>query len=426
MKATRRSLLSAASLAAAGGALGSPAIGQTREIKVLTVRATQFAAHAKRLPEFERRSGIKVTYTEVPFTQMREKLTAEIVANSADFDVVSVLDTWVPASAGFLEPLDGQIRGRGIDLARYPEAFLNAARVGDTVRGLPIRGHVQLMFYRKDLIEQVGMRPPGTWDEAVAVSRAVQERNPGTAGMAMYYGKNNGQNQMVWYNFLWQNGADLFDAQNRPVFNSESGLKATQDYLDLLLRHRVTPAGSASFNETDAVNSVMQGNSAMIPVWWWVVSRFSERGSAVRPNQIGYSPLPTYAGAPRTSYANTWIYAINRNSRSKEAALDYLAWLTDPAIERSVLVDPTENEVVAVQWQNLRDPEVNARWNNLQMLGAEALQSPRVIRFFPQFPQVTDVLDNAISGLAAGQGNVPQTMNAAAEQIARITARRGR
>ncbi len=54
------------------------------------------------------------------------------------------------------------------------------------------------------------------------------------AGIALPYGKNNGQNLMVWYNFLWGRGADVFEANGQPAFASEAGLRATQDYVDML------------------------------------------------------------------------------------------------------------------------------------------------------------------------------------------------
>jgi ribosomal protein S8 len=36
--------------------------------------------------------------------------------------------------------------------------------------------------------------------------------------VAVPYGRNNGQNLMVWYNFLWGRGGTLFDAQGQPAF----------------------------------------------------------------------------------------------------------------------------------------------------------------------------------------------------------------
>ena len=161
---------------------------------------------------------------------------------------------------------------------------------------------------------------------------------------------------MVWYDFLWGAGGELFDEKMKPAFNSAKGLKATQDYVDLMLKHKITQAGAASAIEQDAVGSFVQGKAAMVPTWWHVYNRFKGKDSAITPEQVAFTTLPTYAGAEPSTYVNVWIYGANKKSRNLDATLDYLAWISRPEIERSILVDPAENDVVATQWTNLRDP----------------------------------------------------------------------
>jgi multiple sugar transport system substrate-binding protein len=252
----------------------------------------------------------------------------------------------------------------------------------------------------------------------------LQEKT-GIAGVAIPYGKSNGQNLMVWYNFLWGAGADLFDEKLKPVFNSEKGLKATQDYVDLMLKHKITPTGSASFVEQDAVGSFVQGKSAMVPVWWHVYNRFTGKDSAVTHAQVGFVPLPSYPGTQPTTYTNNWIYGVNKHSKNLNAALEFLTWVSQPDIERSVLLDPSENEVVATHWSNLRDQEVNKRFNGMHNIAAAALEKTKSIPNIPEFLPVVDVLEVAMSNIATGQASVPDAMNGAASQVARIMRRAG-
>jgi multiple sugar transport system substrate-binding protein len=60
---------------------GKPYAGT--EVNLLTVVAPQFRAHEAKLAEFEALTGIKVKYQYVPFANTREKLTAELVAQSS-------------------------------------------------------------------------------------------------------------------------------------------------------------------------------------------------------------------------------------------------------------------------------------------------------------------------------------------------------
>jgi multiple sugar transport system substrate-binding protein len=402
---------------------GKPFAGTT--VNVLSVVAPQFSAHEARLGEFEALTGIKVKYQYVPFASMREKLTAELVAKTDQYDVLSAMDVWGPSLYGLFDPLNARLNDKGIDMgSRYPHAHLRAARDGNgngsNIIGFPIRGHVQLLFYRKDVFSRLNLQPPETWEQMVEIGRQIQAKTD-MAGVAMYYGKTGGQNLMIWFNYLWGMGADLLDSRGQPAFNSDKGVAATQAYLDVLLKHKVAPAGSATFNETDAVNSVAQGRTAMVPVWWWRYAMLTDpKTSTLKRDQVGFAPLPSMPGRDATTYTNTWFYGINRSSRQKDAAMEFLTWLSDPAIERSVLLDPKLNEVVAVQTANLLDGDVNVRFGGMHLFGAQALKGAKGTPLFPQWAQVSDVLEAAISEMAAGQVAVKPSLDAAAARVRRV------
>ena len=402
---------------------GKPYAGT--EVNLLTVVAPQFKAHEAKLAEFEALTGIKVKYQYVPFGSTREKLTAELVGASAQYDVLSAMDVWGPSLYNLFEPLNPMLAEKKIDMvARYPYAHLRAARDGNgngkNILGFPIRGHVQLMFYRKDIFNQLGLKAPATWNDMVEAGKLIQSKT-NLSGVAMYYGKTGGQNLMIWFNYLWGMGADLLDAKGQPAFNSPAGIAATQAYMDVLIKHKAAPAAAASFNETDAVNSVAQGKSAMVPVWWWrYASLVDPKTSTLKPEQVGFAPLPSMPGKDNTTYTNTWFYGINKNSKKKAAAMEFLTWLSDPEIERSVLLDKSMNEVVAMQTKNLLDGDVNTRFNGMHVYGAQALKGAKGTPLFAQWPQVSDVLEATISELASGQKQVKPALDEAAAKVRRI------
>ncbi|MGK7868102.1 ABC transporter substrate-binding protein [Falsiroseomonas sp. E2-1-a20] len=437
MAVRRRDILAAAAggaILAAGGRAqasvtatpglrpGKPFAGQ--ELKVLCVVASQFRAHEARLAAFTEQTGINVKYTFVPFASMRESLTAEMVGGGGDYDLAIAMDQWVASLNNLFDPIDDVVRAKSIPLDRWPEAHLRQGRVNNRLLGLPSRGHVQLLFYRRDLFEKHNLTPPATWEALVETGRTIQEKEPGMSGVAVPYGRGNGQNLMVWYNFLWGRGGALFDAQGQPAFNSAAGLQSVTDYVDLLRRHRITPPGAVSFVEQDAVNSMGQGNSAMLPVWWWVRSTLlNPQSSRLTEPQIGFAPMPSFAGQPRTTFTNTWVWGITRWSRRKDAAAELLAWIANPALEREVLLDPRESDVVAVMQPNLLDEAVNARFGGMHRFAAEGLARTQSITFGPEWPQISEALETAMSEAASGTRTVPDAFNAAAASVRRIVRR---
>lgn len=398
---------------------GKPYEGQT--LRALIVKSSQFEAHEARMAAFEEATGIDVEVDYVPFPNMKEALTAEMVGGSGGYDIVSVMDQWVGSLDNLLEPIDAGVAAQGVDLADFPPAHMRHGYLNDELVGLPVRGHVQLMFYRKDLLEQAGVTPPTTWDEVVEAGKAIQAKSE-AAGIALPYGKLSGQNLMVWINLLWGQGGDLFDDDGNPVFNSDAGVAATQQYIDFLLKDKIAPAGSAAFVEQDAVNSFKQGNSAMLPVWWWVRSQLTDpEQSKVSADQLGFTALPSVGEAARTTFTNTWIFGVTEGSDHKDAAVEYLGWLTDPAIERDVLLDENLDEVVAVHFSNLRDPDVNARWGGMHQAAADALATAPGMQFGSDWPRISEILETAISSLASGeQTDVQAALNNTAEEIKRI------
>jgi multiple sugar transport system substrate-binding protein len=348
-----------------------------------------------------------------------------MVGGTGDYDVVVAMDQWIPSLANLMDPMDARIAEKKIDLARYPKAFLQLGNVDGKQLGLPTRTHVQLLFYRKDLFTKHGIAAPSTWDQVIAAGKTIQDKEPGVSGIALPYGKNNGQNLMVWYNFLWGRGADVFDNRGQPAFASEAGLKATQDYIDMLRTHKVTPAAAVSFTEQDAVASMRGGNSAMLPIWWWARGNLIDpKVSKLTEEQVGFAPLPSYDGGVRSTYINCWIYALTKNAKRKDAAMEFITWVTHPSIERDILVDPKENDVVAAQWSNLRDADVNKRFGGMHNFAAQALQDTKVVPYSAEWPQIMEAIETAMSEAASGTKTVPDAFKGAEATVRRI-ARRG-
>ena len=59
-------------------------------------------------------------------------------------------------------PLNTYLKAEKFNLDRYPAAFLSAGQFKGETYGLPNRCHIQLLFYRKDVFNEVGLAAPKT------------------------------------------------------------------------------------------------------------------------------------------------------------------------------------------------------------------------------------------------------------------------
>ncbi len=436
-------LLSAAALGAAGGFAptakaaardpgayklkpGKPFAGT--KITAMLPNAAQYRGQALRLGELEALTGIKATYSWVPYAQLLDKITVEAVSGSSTYDLVTYQDSWGPSLSNYMEPIDAWLARDQFDFDSYPEVFRSASRFRGVTYGLPVRGQAQLLFYRKDLLKRVGVAPPQTWEEVIAVSKVLQPRT-GIAGIAMDYGKGNGaQNLFTWFNFLWGKGGDLVDAAGRARFNDASGIEATQSYLDLLLKHKVANPGSVQFQESDKINSMAQGNSAMVCGWWWGYPVMIGANGRLTKEQVGFTQIPSFQNGKRVTLGNCMPISVSKLSRNKEAAWECLKWMANPDLEIATATDksrPTTNDMIVTRTASFLDERVNLANNGIHREGLKALQNARPLPQLRAWPHVAALLESAISDLAANRLPVKPALQEIATHVDRITRKSG-
>ena len=422
---------SAASLAGAppyGLKDGKPFAGV--KLNILSVVTPQFEGLMLRDGEFTELTGIETEWTFIPFTSLQEKVASVGVAADGSFDVVNYLDSWGPPNSHWLVAIDDLMAEDGIGMDRYPAAFAKSAQFEGRTIGFPLRAHAQLMFYRKDVLAEVGMEPPRTWDDVVAIAGAIRAKGLDVEPLALYFHNDgNRQNLFIWLNFLWAAGADVFDGGTCPVWASEEGLAATEDYVALHTVQKATNPSSLSFVEQDARQSFQQGKSAMIPVWWWAYSPFiNPKSSVLSKEQVGFAGMPAYRGRTVT-YAISMPFSISKYSKNQGAAWEFMKWLSNPALEKK---NATEREVagktiinnVVTHSANLRDADVNSANDMIQRAAWESLKESDIMPQIAEWPEVGDILSAAITKAAAG-GDTRALMKDAAAQSEKLLRRAG-
>ena len=407
---------------------GKPYAGTELTFLICCSDTPQFVAWKQRTKEFSELTGIEVEYAWEPWGSFKEKIATEGVVRTGEYDLVLWLDSWGPSFNYFLLPLSDRLEAEEIDLQQFPQVYVDSVTLNDEVRGLPVRGHPQMLFYRQDILERLNLEPPTTWAELETVAKTITEKTD-LYGIAAYYGtQSNGQNLFVWMNYLWSNGGEIFDEDYRPIFNNSAGIEATQRYVDLL-RNKIAPPSSVTYNESEGARSLAQGESAMVITWWWRYAALTDKtqsASEVADN-IGFAPPPGWSGKQTVNYALQMPVGISAYSKDPDAAWEYLKWLTHPETEREIVLDKSSSKtstIVAVHQDNLLDPQVNQTSNGLHETGAQVLENSRLTPLIPEWTEVSTVLEVAINNIASGR-DTKATLDRAAAEIEEIMERAG-
>mgnify|MGYP003300979641 CR=1 FL=1 len=129
---------------------------------------------------------------------------------------------------GQAQPLNYGVRGALYDLStfedcdevlgRFAESAVIPFRLGDSVYGLPEQQVFMMMFTREDILAELGVSPPQTWDELYALIPVLQEKGM-EIGLpqptTVQSGSDSTALNPMFTSLLLQNGASVYDQDNR-------------------------------------------------------------------------------------------------------------------------------------------------------------------------------------------------------------------
>lgn len=388
----------------------------------------QFNAWKSRSKAFTEESGIEVEFTETPYENLLENITSDGIANGGTYDLVVFLDSMGTSVTQFLEPLDEYMEKDNFNKDRWPSSLLELSTFENKLYSLPVRAHVQMLFYRKDVYDKLNLAVPTTWEEFDIANKKITEE-AGMEGVAPYYGAgNNGQNLFMWTAYLWSNYGDIFDENMKPIFNSPEGLEATERYIDLLVKDKVAPSGSVTFGEQESRTYFKQGKAASWLGWWWVYSEFNDTESSAPEvaGNVSFAPVPGWEGKTSSANVSTFPIAMMKGSKNKDAAWEVLKWISSPEEELEIVTQTWNNELpsketstVITQVENLKNEELNAVSDDFYAFAAEGFESAKTLPQIKEWPQVADILSSAISNMATGKP-VEETLNDAADKVEKL------
>lgn len=141
------------------------------------------------------------------------------------------------------KPVNFALRGAALDLSQFDDFNEVASEFYDSafsqlkfnggVYGLPETQNFNVMFYRKDILEENNIEIPNTWDEVIAMLPVLQKMNmqfalPSTERVI------NGQvnpDYSAMIALIYQNGGQLYsDDQTRSMLDSEKSVEAFEFY----------------------------------------------------------------------------------------------------------------------------------------------------------------------------------------------------
>ena len=181
---------------------------------------------------FTAKTGIKVN---VKLVQADAILTAVVAGNGPD--IVLSVSGWFAVNYAMRNAVE--------DLTQFPDfeevvkpfypsileplTYNNGIRTG--VYGMPETQNFNLLFYRTDIMEELGLEIPNTWEELIAELPTIQGNS---LTVALPYPDIALADISVLDSMIFQNGGSIYDADAKhTVIDSEAGVAAFKQYTSL-------------------------------------------------------------------------------------------------------------------------------------------------------------------------------------------------
>ena len=320
-------------------------------------------------PRWEELTGIKVNIVEAQHDEMFPKMMQEHRGGTGAYDVLNVVPAWMGdmVRAGAVEPLDAYVDKYGYreELDDIGDVYReNQMRIGDTIYGFPDDGDVFILYYRKDIFEELGLSVPTTWDEFYEVSKAITDaKAPDVYGSGFMRAR--GLLQYFYQERARVEGCKFFGAETmKATINGPGCVKALAG---MVKDNTTMPPGIEAWGFVETLAAFNAGHTAMLQSWPPVGRWSAGYGTddiamqwvppSVVAGKVGYALPP--GGHPQL--AAGFAMAVSSSSENKDAAYLYIQWINSIDISHQrvqlpyALRDPFRKS-------HFSSPEYQSRW----------------------------------------------------------------
>jgi multiple sugar transport system substrate-binding protein len=317
--------------------------------------------------------------------------------------------------------------GWALDLSsRFPvreqQDFLTGPMEANTreggIYGVPCYIGAGLFYYRKDLLEKYGFKPPQTWEEMIAQGETAL-KGEGDPGLVIYSGQFKQYEGLVcdMMEFIWSNGGAAIDNRTgRVLLDKPAAVQAVSFVRDRIIG-KAAPRGVLNYEEPESLDLFIQGKAMFHRNWpyAWAVADDPETSRVA--GRVGMGRLPHFPGHDSASALGGWQFGINRYSKHPEAAWQFIRFMTSAASQKILALEsglaPTRRSVY-------EDPLIQQKAPRLKAF-LPAFEKARPRPLSPVYPMISQELQRFFSrAVAEDKSDIPAMARASSERIKRL------
>jgi ABC-type glycerol-3-phosphate transport system substrate-binding protein len=265
----------------------------------------------RQLHAFAAATGHKVNVSFLPAEEIYKKQLAAVEANIfPDISEIWVQNIDQFNRMGVLADITDTFEALN---AKSPFSPLLATMVtlGGKKVGIPFNTSAEAQYWRKDVLDDMGLKPADTWEELKATAKKITEAGQ-LYGFATALGRPATDGEKLIQSVMWAYGGSVMDASGKPAFKSAANAQAF-DYLVSLVREKIMPEGISSWDDGGNNRAYQTKTVACVQNTASVYNYMRLNDQELLKNTI----IVPVAGGPKGRYTDTVPHALGVSAKSK-------------------------------------------------------------------------------------------------------------
>lgn len=347
--------------------------------------------NAKLAKTFEEKNpGIKINIMEQPAKSdaQHNDYVTKLSSKDTSIDIMNIDIIWPPefGASEWLEPLNAYFTKDELD--KLLPGPVQGNTLNGKLYGIPLYTDAGMLFYRKDILEEAGVKPPKTFDELNNLAKSLKGKGGTEYGFVYQANQYEGLVCDI-LEYFWGNGGDVLGADNKAVIDSPNNVEALKFFANMT-QSDLVPKGITTYVEEDARTVFTEGKSVFMRNWPYAWAKSQEDGSKVK-GKVGVVPMPVGpSGKNPAATLGGWNLGINAyiSKEKKEAAVKFVKYLVSEEAQAFSAVNGGRIPIVKSVFKNADVLKANPHFESLYDVFINA--KPRPVS--PIYPQISDVI----------------------------------
>lgn len=235
----------------------------------------------------------------------------------------------------YLMPVDDMWSANDLNSKFSPSVIESAAKVGDHYYLLPITQHYVAFFYNKKIFGDLGLKPPKTWEEFLAVCETLKVNNktPITLGAKSRWPA------QFWFDYILLRtaGKEYRDKlmNGEAKYTDSEVTRAFAIWSDLIDKGYFNEDATEVEWYDSPMSDIVKGHAAMTLMGTWCMSSFKSLYDFDSSEDYGYFSFPIIdEGVEMSALGPIDGLVIPKDSVNSEGAKEALAFLSNPESQK--------------------------------------------------------------------------------------------